>query len=84
MTKVIYIVLNLVLIVAIWRAISAYLEGKKVKDEIKQFLIICIFIGAAPGMTKVASNFGVSIVQPINSLVEYVSDEIVNAFAEGK
>lgn len=74
--KIIYFALLIVLIAAIWKSVAAYLTEKDIKKEIKTFLIICVFLGAAPGLAKISTNFGESIVEPVNALVETVSNEV--------
>jgi hypothetical protein len=79
--KVVYIALLVVLIAAIWKAVKAYLEGKGgIKSVIKDFIIICIFLGAAPGLVEIASNLGESLVQPVQALTDYVSSSISSEF----
>ncbi|MFC7443270.1 hypothetical protein [Laceyella putida] len=81
--KMIYFALTIVLIAAIWKSVSAYLSGKSVKTEVKTFLIICLFLGAAPGLTKVASNLGESIVAPVDAIVNFVSGEVTKDLTKG-
>jgi hypothetical protein len=80
--KVIYLSLTVVLIAAIWKSVSAYLSGKEVKKEVKAFLIVCFFLGAAPGLTKIASNLGQSIVSPVDAVVKMVSGEITKSVGQ--
>lgn len=77
-SKIIYFALTIALIAAIWKSVKAYLSGQSVKKEVKGFLILCIFLGAAPGLTKIASGFGETIVAPIDAVVKFVSGEVTN------
>lgn len=82
--KLIYFGLLVVLIAAIWKTVKAYLEDKPIKGKVKEFIIICVFLGAAPGLVTVASNLGEAIVPPLKAVTDYVSGtDLKNSVPKG-
>lgn len=78
--KIIYLALLVVLAAGIWKTVWSYLKGQKVNDSIKGFIIVCLFLGAAPGLVEVFSHLGETIVKPgealMNSVVEDVTGDL--------
>jgi hypothetical protein len=76
--KVIYLAETAVLLVAIWKAFKAYLGDDDIKKTIKNFVMIAIFLGAAPGLVDIFLSLGEAIVAPTESIVNYVADSVTN------
>ena len=76
--KVIYLAETAVLLVAIWKAVKAYFGNADIKKEIKNFVMIAIFLGAAPGLVEIFLNLGETIVVPTESIVNYVADSVTS------
>jgi hypothetical protein len=81
-SKLIYLSLGVVLVAGVLKSVGAYWSGKEVKKEVKAFLIVCFFLGAAPGLTKIASNLGESIVSPVDAVVKMISSEITKSVGQ--
>jgi hypothetical protein len=77
--KLIYVSMGVVLVAGVLKSVGAYWLGKEVKKEVKAFLIVCFFLGAAPGIAKIASNLGESIVAPVDAVVKMVSNEVTKS-----
>lgn len=74
--KVIYLAETAVLLVAIWKAFKAYLGDDDIKKTIKNFVMVAIFLGAAPGLVDIFLNLGETIVSPTQAFVEFVAEGV--------
>lgn len=73
-----YSIIGLLTVVVLFRLGIAAMRGKakECKDEIKQYLMICFFFGILPGLGGIAIDTGKSLVKPVTSIVEAVSEKV--------
>lgn len=74
--KIVSVALPIVLAVSIYKSIIAYVSGRSVKSTIKEFLLLCLFFGAAPGLVVIVPNIGESLVKPFETLINYIISSI--------
>lgn len=77
-TKLIGWAIALITIAAIWKMCTAYLYGRSIQHEIKNFLIVLVVLGALPFLSKAAPTVGENLVKPVVSVVESVSKSVSN------
>jgi hypothetical protein len=75
--KIIPLALTIILAVSIYQTILAFVKGRPVKGVIKETILLCLFIGAAPGLVMIIPNIGESMVKPIESILDF----LISAFS---
>ncbi|MGA9174999.1 MAG: hypothetical protein WBZ33_13625 [Thermoactinomyces sp.] len=74
--KFIYLALLVVLFAAMYKTVKNYLADKAIKGMVKEFIIVCIFLGAAPGLVQVFAHIGEAIVPPLKAIIDSVSSSV--------
>jgi hypothetical protein len=80
--KIIYLAEIAVLLAAIWKACKAYWSDDDIKKQIKNFVMIAIFLGAAPGLVDIFLNLGETIVSPTQAFVEFVAEGVTTGLEQ--
>jgi len=70
--KIIPLALTIILAVSIYKTILAYILGRSVKGVIKETVLLCLFIGAAPSLIMIIPNIGQSMVKPIENILNFL------------
>lgn len=77
--KLVYLALFIVLITAIWRVVKGYLKDNiNLKEEVKNFIYIAIFLGVAPGLVEIFFHTGESLVKPVEAVIKYAAGLITD------
>jgi hypothetical protein len=74
-----YFALSAVFLAAMWKVVKAYFADDSVKKQIKNFIFVCLFIGAAPGLLHFCSDLGKDIDKPLNA----VKNQVFSALSNG-
>jgi len=74
--NVIYLALFVVLLAAMVKTVKNYLADKDIKGMVKEFIIVCVFLGAAPGLVQVFTHLGEAIVPPLKAITDYVTSNV--------
>jgi hypothetical protein len=66
----------IVSLAAVYKMVVAYLHDSKIKQEIKNLLIVLLILGALPTLSHSAPKVGENLVKPVVAIVENVSNSI--------
>lgn len=74
--SVVKLAISVILIVAIYRSSVSYIKGEKLNKEVKNLIIVLLFLGAVPSLVSAVPEIGESLVKPLVSVANYFSDTI--------
>lgn len=78
MTGIIKAAITIVFFVGVYKVVYAYFKDIAIKVPIKNYIIILLFLGAAPSLTDAAPKIGEDLVKPVIAIVHSVSSNIAS------